>query len=207
MKVLYYAIKNEYQAITEDKSNVQVSTVQWDVKDGERFDIGYIDESGQKNPCPVIIHASSFGSIERTLCAILENIAIDATKGIAPMLPLWLSPTQARIITVSDAYIPFANDLCNTISRHNIRVDVDDRDDTVGKKIRNGEKEWVPYLLVVGEKEATSGKLSVRAREDRSQNEMTVEEFIHLVNSKTEGMPSRPLPLPRMVSRRPIFFG
>jgi len=89
----YYAMKNEYQSITEDLSNVQISTVQWDVKDGERFSIGFVDEGGDKHPCPVIVHASSFGSIERTLCAILENIAIDAGRAKPPMLPVWLSPT------------------------------------------------------------------------------------------------------------------
>lgn len=203
----YYAMKNEYQFITEDRSNIQVSTVQWDVKDGDRFNIGYIDEGGQKHPCPVIIHASSFGSIERTLCAILENIAIDAARGVPPMFPLWLAPTQVRIIPVSDEHLPFATELCETISRHSIRADIDDRSDTVSKKIRSGEKEWTPYLLVVGEKEESSGRLSVRSREDRSQQEMAVDDFMGLVISKTKGMPFRPLPLPRRVGKRPLFYG
>lgn len=203
----YYAIKNEYQVITEDKSNIQVSTVQWDVKDGERFDIGYIDAEGHKQPCPVIIHASSFGSIERTVCAILENIAIDAAKGIPPMLPLWLSPTQVRIVPVSDEHVPFAVDVCEQVSRFNIRADVDDRDETVSKKIRNGEQEWIPYLVVVGEKEKSSGLLNVRIREDKSRKEMTVEDLAALVGDGTKGMPFRPLPLPRLVSKRPVFYG
>ena len=203
----YYAMKNEYQVITEDRSNVQVSTVQWDVKDGERFDIGYIGVDGRKIPCPVIIHASSFGSIERTLCAILESIALDAKKGVAPMFPLWLSPTQVRLLPVSDDYTPLAEELCARISASGIRADVDDRTDTVGKKIRNGEQDWVPYLVVVGEKEQSSGELSVRFREDKSQRGMSVEELVELVRSKKQGMPFRPLPLPRLISRRPIFHG
>ncbi len=203
----YYAIKNEYQSITQDKANIQISTVQWDVKDGERFNIGYIDEQGHKHPCPVIIHASSFGSIERTLCTILENIAIDADQGRKPMFPLWLAPTQARLIPVSRDYNEFAVSLCDTLSRRHIRADVDDRDDTVGKKIRNGETEWTPYLLVVGKKEQQSGMLTVRSREDDSQRQMSVEEFVELVRKKTEVMPFRPLPVPRLVSKRPIFFG
>jgi len=203
----YYAMKNEYQFITEDKANIQVSTVQWDVKDGERFNIGYIDEEGRKHPCPVIIHASSFGSIERTLCAILENIAIDVARGIPPMFPLWLAPTQVRIIPVSDAYLSSAVDICNKISRQSIRVDIDERDDTVSKKIRNGEREWVPYLLVVGEKEKTSGRLNVRSREDRSQKEMSVDDFIDLIREEIKGMPFRLLPLPTLISKRPLFYG
>ena len=207
----YYAMKNEYQYITEDRTNIQVSTVQWDVKDGERFNIGYRDEDGRKHPCPVILHASSFGSIERTLCAILEDIAHDANEGRPPMLPLWLSPTQVRLIPTSDAFVPFASELCDEMARRDIRVDIDDRDETVGKKIRAGEREWVPYLLVVGEREQTSGRLSVRARrveqDDPRQRTMTLEEFVTQIPDKMRDMPFRPLPLPRLLSARPSFFG
>lgn len=203
----YYAIKNEYQVITEDRSNVQVSTVQWDVKDGERFNIGYIDEHGQKVPCPVILHASSFGSIERTLCGILEKIAVDAAQGIPPMLPLWLAPTQARVIPVSEEFLPFAEGVCQELSRSSIRADVDDRNETVGKKIRHGEQEWIPYLLVVGEKEKSSARLNVRVRGGEDMSDVFPHELVDAVRSRTEGMPFRPLSLPRLVSRRPTFFG
>jgi threonyl-tRNA synthetase len=203
----YYAIKNEYQFITQDGANIQVSTVQWDVKDGERFDIGYVGEDGRKTPCPVILHASSFGSIERTFCAILENCAVDAAAGLPPMFPLWLSPTQVRIIPVSAQHLPFAADLCDRLSRDRVRADVDDRNETVGKKIRNGEHEWIPYLLVVGDREKDSGRLTVRVREDGAQEQMTTEELIGLIHEKTAGMPFRPVPLPMLLSRRPIFFG
>jgi len=203
----YYAIKNEYQAITADGANVQVSTVQWDVKDGERFGIGYLDETGAKRPCPVIIHASSFGSVERTLCAILENIAIVAAAGAKPMFPFWLAPAHARVIPVSDQFLPFAETLCDRLSFHEIRVDVDDRDETVGMKIRAAEKEWVPFLLVVGEKEVGSGRLSVRGRGAKETREMTLEEFAETTRSEMRGMPFRPLALARRLSRRPQFYG
>ena len=203
----YYAIKNEYQFITEDRSNIQISTVQWDVKDGERFNIGFTDGQGRKHPCPVIVHASSFGSIERTLCAILENIAVDASRGVPPMFPLWLAPTQARVIPVAHGHLPFATHICDTLSSRNIRVDVDDRGDTVGKKIRNGEKAWIPYLLVVGKKEQTSGRLNIRSRENGTQMEMGTDDFIRMVCQKTGGMPFRPLPVPQLISRRPLFYG
>jgi len=203
----YYAIKNEFQSITEDKSNIQVSTVQWDVKDGERFDIGFIDEHGQKHPCPVIIHASSFGSIERTLCAILENIAINATRGETPSFPLWLAPTQVRVIPVSGKHLHAATDLAERLAGRSIRVDIDDRDETVGKKIRNAETEWIPYILVFGEKEEESGLLTVRTRGVKRQKTVKFESFVSEVHGGTRGMPFRELPLPRMVSQRPIFFG
>jgi threonyl-tRNA synthetase len=201
----YYAIKNEYQFINQDNSNVQVSTVQWDVKDGPRFGIGYIDEEGRKCPCPVIIHASSFGSIERALCAILENIAIDEQNGTPPKFPFWLSPTQIRIIPVADRYLPASLDLCDRISQQCLRVDIDDREATVGKKIRNGETEWVPFLLVVGEKEENSNRLSVRSRDYKRQEDMTIEEFIEIARQKQGNKPFRPLTLSRHLTKRPSF--
>jgi threonyl-tRNA synthetase len=203
----YYAMKNEYQVITQDRSNVQVSTVQWDVKDGERFDIGYLDEHGRKQPCPVILHASSFGSVERTLCAILESIAVDADAGRPPQFPLWLAPAQVRIAPVSDGFIPDARALCDRLSDASIRVEVDDRGETVSKKIRAGEEDWIPYLVVFGGKERASGNLSVRVREDGSQRELQAEALAGLIREKTRGMPFRPLPLPVRLSRRPIFVG
>ena len=203
----YFAIKNEFQAMTEDLSNVQISTVQWDVKDGTRFDIGYVDEDGRKHPCPVIIHASSFGSIERTLCAILENIAIDEEEGKAPAFPLWLSPTQVRICPVSERHVSFALDLCDRLSRQSIRADVDDRDETVARRIRNGEKEWVPYLVVCGEKEQASGRLAVRSRGERMPQELALDSLVELLSEAMKGMPYRPLPLPRLLSKRPVFCG
>lgn len=203
----YYAIKNEFQSITEDESNIQVSTVQWDVKDGERFNIGYVDEDGKKHPVPVILHASSFGSIERTLCTILENIAIDIKEGKPAMFPVWMAPAQVRIAPVKDEFLPFGEELCNKFHEVCVRADIDDRPDTVGKKIRNGEREWIPYILVVGQKEIDSGKLMVRIRATREEKEMTFEELVARIREETKGMPYRPIPIPPRVSRRPIFFG
>jgi len=201
----YYAIKNEYQFINQDKSNVQVSTVQWDVKDGPRFDISYLDETGKKHPCPVIIHASSFGSIERTFCAILENIAIDVDYGIAPGFPFWLAPTQVRIIPVADTYLDYCLEIYKDLSQQGIRVDIDDREATVGKKIRSGEQEWIPYLLVIGEQEKLSGHYSVRSREDKNQTVVSPEKFVNIVRLRQSGKPFRQLSLPELLTMRPAF--
>lgn len=203
----YYAMKNEYQSITHDGSNIQVSTVQWDVKDGARFNIGFIDDTGSKQPCPVILHASSFGSIERALCSILENIAIDEDNGIPPTFPLWLSPTQVRFINVNDDHLEFAAEICSKVAAKGIRTDLDDRNATVGKKIRGGESDWVPYLVVVGPKERESGKLAVRCRREGEQKNLTFDELVAMIREKTKGMPFRPLPVPERLSRRPIFAG
>ena len=86
------------------------------------------------------------------------------------------------------------------------RAAAEDRKETVGKKIRNGEVEWIPYLLVVGEKEKTSGLLTVRSRETGKQEKMSLEDFVKIVKEKVKGMPFRALPLPKLVSKRPIFY-
>jgi len=203
----YYAMKNEYQSITHDGSNIQVSTVQWDVRDGERFNIGYIDKEGKKQPCPVILHASSFGSIERTLCTLLENIAVDKDKGQPPAFPLWLSPTQVRLLTVSETLREFAEQVCDSLSAQSVRVDVDDRDERVSKKIRSAEEDWVPYIVVLGDKERESGTLAVRRRSDGKRYNATQEELVDEIHEAVQGMPFRPLPLDPFLSRRPIFVG
>ena len=203
----YYAMKNEFQALTADGANIQISTVQWDVKDGERFDIGYIDEQGQKQPCPVILHASSFGSIERALCAILENIAIDAERGVSPMFPFWLSPTQVRVIPVSEKHLDPAREIFQRLRSQQIRADFDDRNDTLGRKIRDGEKEWIPYLLVIGDRELESGELAVRSRGSKKQEELKLDELILRFREQQGDMPFRHLMFPPELSRRPLFLG
>lgn len=203
----YYAMKNEYQCITADGANVQVSTVQWDVKDGERFDIGFIDDDGAKRPCPVIIHASSFGSIERTMCAILEKIAVDQSAGSLPEFPLWLTPTQVRLIPVSSEYVEFAEKIGRRLNDAYVRADIDDRNETVSKRVRQAETEWIPYVAVVGEKEADSSTLSIRARNPRQTLDLGVDELAQRIAEEVRGMPFRPLALPMLISKRPIFRG
>ncbi len=203
----YYSLKNEFQSIEADEANTQISTVQFDVVNGKRFDIGYIGKDGKKHPC-IILHCSTFGSIERTLCCILENAAIDEKEGKLPMLPLWLSPTQVRIIPVSlERHMKFSLKLLDELKRENIRVDIDDNVETVSKRILNSEKDWVPYVLVVGDKEEKSKKLIVRKRETGKQVEMTKEELINEIKEKTKGLPFKELPLSEFLSKRPVFVG
>ena len=203
----YYAMKNEFQSITADGASVQVSTVQWDVKDGPRFDIGYVSDTGEKVPCPVIIHASSFGSIERSLCALLENVAVDSRKGIPPMLPYWLSPTQVRVVPVSEPYLDHALLLAERISGLPARCDVDDRDETVGRRIRQAEADWVPYTIVVGEREVAGDSLPVRIRETRSQQSVSLSDLQSELGEKQRDLPFRPLPTRQRVSENPGFYG
>jgi threonyl-tRNA synthetase len=203
----YYAIKNEYQTVTEQGANIQISTVQWDVKDGERFGIGYIDKEGKKKNCPVIIHASSFGSVERTLASLLENSYLSAKEaGKNPILPIWLSPTQVRLCPVSDDYLKFSEELADKLEKHSIRVEIDDRVESIPKKVRNAETDWVPLIVVIGEKEK-SGELMVRFRETGKTEKMTFDGLVKYMNEKTLEMPFRPLPVPRLMTKQVKFVG
>jgi threonyl-tRNA synthetase len=128
--------------------------------------------------------------------------------GKAPMLPVWLSPTQVRLIPISDKFLDKVEQLSQQIAAHNIRVDIDDSASTLQKKVREAEQEWVPYIIVVGEKEIESGTLSVRVRELKGQQEaLTVEQLIEKVSEKIVGKPYKPLPLPVYLSKRPQFHG
>ncbi|MGC8969554.1 MAG: threonine--tRNA ligase [Conexivisphaera sp.] len=209
----YYAFKSEYQAIFPDGNNVQISTVQWDVKNGERFQIRYVAEDGRERPVPIILHASSFGSVERTLASLLERAAWDERRGINPTLPFWLSPEQVRVIPVrvSD-HMQRAIELAGELERRGFRVGLDDRDLTLSKRIRDAKSSWIPYIVVIGDEEVRGGFYSVTPREGYPIGKeptlrMSQEELFAELERRQGGMPTRPLYVPRELSLRPVFTG
>lgn len=199
----YWSCKIDFAAIDYLGRPIENPTVQIDVESGKRFDITYLGEDGKEH-YPTILHCSPTGSIERVICSLLEKTAIESDEK-APMLPTWLSPIEVRIITVGEDHKDFANELYDKINAENIRVDVDDRDESVGKKIRNAATEWIPYIFVVGDNEKESGVFSVTVRESGEKVDMTVDELIKEVLDKTKGMPYRGLPLPKDISTRINF--
>lgn len=199
----YWSCKIDFAAIDYLGRPIENPTVQIDVESGKRFDITYLGEDGKEH-YPTILHCSPTGSIERVICNLLEKTAIELDEK-APMLPTWLSPIEVRIITVGEDHKDFANELYDKINAENIRVDVDDRDESVGKKIRNAATEWIPYIFVVGDNEKESGVFSVTVRETGEKVDMTVDELIKEVLDKTKGMPYRGLPLPKDISTRINF--
>lgn len=199
----YWSCKIDFAAIDYLGRPIENPTVQIDVESGKRFDITYLGEDGKEH-YPTILHCSPTGSIERVICSLLEKTAIELNEK-APMLPTWLSPIEVRIITVGEDHKDFANELYDKINAENIRVDVDDRDESVGKKIRNAATEWIPYIFVVGDNEKESGVFSVTVRETGEKVDMTVDELIKEVLDKTKGMPYRGLPLPKDISTRINF--
>ncbi|MEM4575867.1 MAG: threonine--tRNA ligase [Candidatus Nezhaarchaeales archaeon] len=200
----YWVVKEEHQFIDSSGGNAQLCTVQLDVEDSERYGIKFVDKDGSKKGC-IIVH-SSMGSIERWMYALLEQAEKDRIVGKPPMLPVWLSPTQVRVIPVSSEYHKEALKIVDDLERVGIRVDMDDRDETVAKKIRDAEVEWIPFIVVVGKREVEESILSVRIRERRETVSMKLNELIETINKACEGKPRAKLWLPRLLSLRPKFI-
>lgn len=199
----YWSCKIDFAAIDYLGRPIENPTVQIDVESGKRFDINYIGED-EKEHHPTILHCSPTGSIERVICSLLEKTAIEKDER-APMLPTWLSPIQVRILPIADKHLDYANQLADKIQANNIRVDVDNSEDRVGKKIRNASKEWIPYIFVVGDKELESDTVQVTVRETGEKVDMTIDELIQEVSNKNKGMPYRRLPIPRNTAQRIHF--
>ncbi|MFH1821208.1 MAG: threonine--tRNA ligase [Methanobacteriota archaeon] len=201
----YWILKHEFQVIDSVGGNAQLSTIQLDLEDSERYGIRYVDENGKKKGC-IILH-SSIGSIERWIYAMLEEAAKAQIAGNAPSLPLWLSPTQVRVIPLADRHLKFCGKISAALEKARVRVDIDDRAESVSKKVRNAEREWSPYVIVLGDKELKMEKIPVRVRGEKELKHMTVKELSAEIKKRTEGMPFRPLALNRLLSMRPTFFG
>jgi threonyl-tRNA synthetase len=133
----------------------------------------------------------------------LEKAARDSYEGRKPQFPLWLAPTQVRIIPLTEDFDDFSETLRNKISLNNIRVDIDDRNESIGKRIREAEKEWIRYILVIGEKEANSQNLSIRDRQTGDVRDLSFTDFINEINTQTSGKPFTGLNLPKHLSKRP----
>ena len=196
----YWVLKHEINTIDGTGGVCQTSTVQLDIKDASLYGITYVDPSGQKRGC-TIVH-SSIGSPERWIFSILE----DALKKDPPTLPLWLSPTQVRIIPVSEEkHVDFCVGVARDLKQRRIRVDVDERSEKMGWRIRAAEREWIPYIVVCGDKEQEGAPLSVRVRGGK-QIQTSVSDLADLIHRQTSEMPFRSLP-GMLVSKRPVFRG
>jgi threonyl-tRNA synthetase len=201
-RFFYFVAKFEMNFIDTAKKAACLSTVQIDVENTERFNINYTAEDGTKQH-PLLMHTSVSGSLDRNVYAMLENQAMRVARGEKARWPVWLAPTQVRLVPVSDGHVEGAVRLAERIP---FRVDVDDRDVKLGKKIRDAEREWIPFIVVVGERELTGGDLTVRQRLGE-QVEMPFAAFVDLLATETAGKPQRSLNTPRTLSRRPIFVG
>jgi threonyl-tRNA synthetase len=210
-RIFYFILKFEFNFVDMSDKASALSTDQIDIENGERYDIKFTDKDGtQKHP--LILHCSPSGAIERVIFTLLEKEAIKMNKGLKPMLPFWLAPTQIRFIPIGDEFTSYCNELIvelNEISEfQHIRSDIDNREESVGRKIRDAEKEWIPIIIVVGEKEKESNQFKPRFRTNDlgdSNKPYSIEQIHGLITKKTKGFPQEPLPLSLYLSKRPKF--
>jgi threonyl-tRNA synthetase len=206
-RFFYFRLKWDANFIDNQDKAAALSTDQIDVENAKRYEITYVDENGNKQ-YPLILHCSPSGGIERCIYALLEKAYKEQQSSKLPMLPLWLSPTQIRLIPISDKYMEKVEEIAKKVTLHHIRVDIDDRAFTLQKKVREAETEWVPYVIVVGQRELDSGVLSIRDREIHGKiQQMSLNELVTKIKREVEGKPYKPLPLPLHLSKRPQFYG
>jgi len=203
-RFFYFVLKWEFNYIDNSGKASALSTDQIDVENGNRYGIEFVDENNTpKNP--IILHNSPSGAIERVMYTLLEKAATDSKEGRKPQLPLWLAPTQVRVIPLKDEFLEFSKGLTKKLSSKNIRADIDDRNESIGKRIREAEKEWIRYILVIGEREAGSQNLSIRDRTTSDVRELSFDDFISEINSQTTGKPYSSLNVPLLLSKRPVI--
>jgi threonyl-tRNA synthetase len=202
----YFDPKFEFNFVDNLGKASALSTVQMDHENAERYGITYIDEKNERRH-PLILHCSLSGSLERVIYALLEKAVKDQKKGKPPSLPLWLAPTQVRLIPLADRHHQFCERIADRLEKARVRVDIDDRGETVQKKVRDAEREWIFAIVVIGDHELKRRKLPVRLRGRKALKPMTVKKLAAEISERTLGLPFKPLPLPRRLSMRPIFVG
>ena len=198
----YFVLKWEFNYIDSLGKASALSTDQIDVENGKRYNIEFFDEQN-KPQYPIILHNSPSGAIERVIFALLEKAAKDSKEGKKAHLPLWLSPTQVRLIPIKPEFLQFCKNLADKITDSKIRVDVDDRNESIGKRIREAETEWIRYILVIGEKEVNSKDVNVRDRETGELKQISFDDFISEIHEQIKNKPFSHLNSNRFVSIRP----
>ena len=170
----FYGPKIDFHLVDAIGRTWQCGTIQLDFQLPQRFDLTYKGADGE-NHRPIMIHRVVFGSVERFIGILIEHFA--------GAFPLWLSPVQVKILPISEKYVEFSEKVRDALEEAGIRTEMDERSEKIGYKIRAAQMEKVPYMMVLGDKEAESGNVSVRAR-DGSQSTMTLDEFIACCKQK-----------------------
>jgi threonyl-tRNA synthetase len=197
----YWTVNIEYMMIDEGRRPREIGTVQIDIGNAKRFGIKYIDAEGKPN-FPIILHTAIIGTIERYLFMVFDAAVKKEKSGGKGTLPTWLNPEQVRLMTVSDSHLEKAVSIMARLQESGFRVGLDDRGETVGKKVRDAKQDWVAYAIVIGDKEVQSDSLKVYDREANKDVEMTVDSLIELLKKKTEGYPKRPMYFPAEMTKR-----
>ena len=199
--IYYWVVNVEYNIIDVTNKPREIATFQIDVGNAERFGISYVDQNGNKRK-PPIIHTAIIGSVERYIYMLFDTAAKMEKEGRTPYLPFWVSPIQVRIIPVRQEHMGFAEEIFRSIHSRGFRVDIDDRDESLAKKLRDAGIEWAYFTVIIGDREIKTGTLSVRERATGDQRTYKLEEFLELLESISMGYPRIELTMPSLVSKR-----
>ena len=153
----------------------QCGTIQLDMQLPERFDLTYVGADGEKHR-PVMVHRVVYGSIERFIGILIEHFA--------GAFPTWLAPVQVKLLNIADSHIPYMQQIKEKLEEYDIRVEVDDRNEKIGKKIREAQLSKIPYMLVIGDKEQAEGLVSVRHRKEGDKGSMSIDDFIAMIEKE-----------------------
>jgi len=173
----FYAPKMDLLATDSLGREWQLSTIQIDYFTPKRFKLAYIDKDGREKT-PIMIHRAIIGSPERFLMVLIEHFA--------GAFPVWLSPVQVKVLPVTERNVKYAKSMAEKLKQESIRVEVDERNETLPAKIRDAQLEKVPYMLIIGDKEEKSKKVAVRLRTEKDLGQMSLGKFIVKVKDKIE---------------------
>jgi threonyl-tRNA synthetase len=184
-------------------------------KKRQKYDIHFTDIDGIKK-YPVILHNSPTGGLERILWGLIETAIRDKDKKV-PGFRTWLSPIQVRILAISNEQHDYAEKILEILSKESYRVDFDDRNEKLGKKIRQSEIDWIPYTIILGKKEQEDQTISIRKRlighprgpkkeTSKNVNNVKLSELIEMLNEDTKGFPKHKLPKPFRKFSTKVYF-
>ena len=182
-EAVFYGPKIDVKLIDAIGRPWQLSTVQFDFTLPKRFDLAYIGPDGQPHQ-PVMLHRALLGSVERFMGVLIEHFA--------GAFPVWLAPVQATVIPIAARHQPYAGQVFDRLARAGLRVELDDRNEKMGYKIREAQARKVPFMLVVGDKEAQSGQVSVRSRSEGDMGAQSVESFVATITGYIEARSVKP---------------
>jgi threonyl-tRNA synthetase len=182
-EAVFYGPKIDVKLIDAIGRPWQLSTVQFDFTLPKRFDLSYVASDGRARQ-PVMLHRALLGSMERFLGVLVEHYA--------GAFPIWLAPVQAIVIPISERHREYARQVVRRLEQANLRVGIDDRNEKMGYKIREAQTQKVPFMLVVGDKETQSGKVSVRNRFSGDEGSQSLESFLEKIEGLVKSRSSRP---------------
>ena len=203
--IYYWVVNVEYHIIDAAGRPREIATYQFDIGNAKRFGIRYVDENNEEK-YPVIIHTALIGSVERYIYMVFDSAVKTEQRGQTPYLPTWLAPIQVRLIPLNpkdEQQMALAEKTAHVLETNLIRVDIDDRDISLGRRIRDAAREWIPYIGVIGDREVKTGTINVTIRRTNDRIALKPEELLQKVLEDVKGYPRVQQTLPRYVSRRP----